>query len=192
MINVIHNVLSPKELDFLQNILISGKGGEKRIPLFFNSCVIEDSGMQKTPLDEYPNPKESHSQCVHVFLHNGRYSGYEQQNKLLGPLLRKLPIRLITRAKYNLTHGSERHRLAGWHYDFDRKPHEIERMSGEKDLMNGCFYVNTNNGFTLLEDGTKIPSIANSFSCFPNTTLHTAVTQTDTEIRGVINFNFYT
>ena len=51
-------------------------------------------------------------------------------------------------------------------------------------------YLNTNNGYTVFEDGTKIDSVANTFVSFPSDTKHTGSTCTDTKFRGLINFNY--
>jgi hypothetical protein len=53
----------------------------------------------------------------------------------------------------------------------------------------GIYYLNTNNGYTVLEDGTKIESIANRMVLLPGNMLHTGTTSTDTK-RLLINFNF--
>jgi len=49
--------------------------------------------------------------------------------------------------------------------------------------------MNDNNGFTLLEDGTKFYSKANRLVIFDNVS-HTDVTQTNTEERIVLNIGF--
>jgi len=51
-------------------------------------------------------------------------------------------------------------------------------------------YINTNNGYTELEDGTKIESVANRLVSFPGDTRHRLVTQTDEQTRIAINFNY--
>jgi hypothetical protein len=53
------------------------------------------------------------------------------------------------------------------------------------------FYVNTNNGYTLFEDGTKVESVANRMLTFPANLKHTGTTCTDQQTRIVINFNYY-
>jgi hypothetical protein len=41
-----------------------------------------------------------------------------------------------------------------------------------------------------METGDKIESIENRLILFPNDLLHTGITQTDTKVRVLINFNF--
>ena len=53
------------------------------------------------------------------------------------------------------------------------------------------FYCNTNNGYTLFEDGTKVDSVANRMVLFEGNRLHTGATQTDERFRYVVNFNYW-
>jgi len=60
------------------------------------------------------------------------------------------------------------------------------------DCTTAILYMNTNNGYTLLgeEEKTKIKSEENKIVIFNSQTRHCAVSQTDTEKRIVINFNY--
>ena len=69
---------------------------------------------------------------------------------------------------------------SGFHIDFH---YEHSRTA--------IFYVNTNNGYTEFEDGTKVESVANRFVSFAGDLLHRGVSQTDTKERVVINFNYF-
>ena len=69
-------------------------------------------------------------------------------------------------------------------------------MVGESEekleqLTTAIFYVNTNNGYTEFEDGTKVESVANRLVTFPNATMHTGTSCTDEKTRVVINFNYF-
>lgn len=61
----------------------------------------------------------------------------------------------------------------------------------QKEWTTSIFYVNTNNGFTVFEDGTKVESVANRMLTFPANMKHTGTTCTDQQTRIVINFNYY-
>ena len=52
------------------------------------------------------------------------------------------------------------------------------------------FYLNTNNGATEFKSGEGIDSIKNRLVVFPKNTYHRAVSQTDTDKRIVLNFNY--
>ena len=60
-----------------------------------------------------------------------------------------------------------------------------------KQLTTSIFYVNTNNGYTKFEDGTKVESIANRMVTFPTNMKHTGTSCTDERTRVVINFNYF-
>ena len=52
------------------------------------------------------------------------------------------------------------------------------------------FYVNTCNGYTYFEDGSKVESVANRLVTFPSQTKHAGTTCSDQVSRVVINFNY--
>ena len=87
----------------------------------------------------------------------------------------------ILRAKANLQTKSK-----------EVKPHGGFHVDYNFDCKTAILYLNTNNGLTLFEDGTKIESISNRFIIFDSKLKHTGTTHTDTNIRCLINFNFYT
>jgi hypothetical protein len=51
--------------------------------------------------------------------------------------------------------------------------------------------MNTNNGYTEFEDGTRVESVANRFISFPVGMKHRGTSCTDKKTRVVINFNFH-
>ena len=58
----------------------------------------------------------------------------------------------------------------------------------KKPLTTAIFYVNTNNGYTKFEDGTKVESVENRLVTFPAKMKHMGTTCTDKNVRIVINF----
>ena len=54
----------------------------------------------------------------------------------------------------------------------------------------GIFSLNTCDGYTKFEDGTKIDSVANRMLVFEGETLHTSSSTTDQVVRCNINFNY--
>ena len=57
-------------------------------------------------------------------------------------------------------------------------------------MTTAIYYLNTNNGYTEFEDGTKIESIANRFFLFDGAIKHASTTTTNALARFNINFNF--
>ena len=51
--------------------------------------------------------------------------------------------------------------------------------------------MNTNDGYTEFEDGTKVESVANRLVTFPANLKHTGTSCTDEKTRIVINFNYF-
>lgn len=119
-------------------------------------------------------------QFVHMF-----YDQYVPQSpyfKDLSMLLQILnPVSLI-RIKANLLPRCQEHIEHGMHVDVSN--------SNCSDLRTAILYVNTNNGYTLFEDGTRVNSVANRMVFFPTQMHHTGTTCTDEKIRVVINFNY--
>ena len=60
-----------------------------------------------------------------------------------------------------------------------------------KQSTTSIFYMNTNNGYTKFEDGTKIESVANRLVSFPSNMKHKGTSCTDEKTRVVINFNHF-
>ena len=58
------------------------------------------------------------------------------------------------------------------------------------EMETAIYYVNTNNGYTMFENGTKVESVANRLVVFPTEMFHSGTTCTDEPRRVVINFNY--
>ena len=70
----------------------------------------------------------------------------------------------------------------------------LEKNTDEKKIAQwttGIYYVNTNDGYTELKDGTIIESVGNRLVTFPSNMLHRGTSCTDEPMRAVINFNYY-
>jgi len=114
-------------------------------------------------------------QFTHTFFRNDEISSELFMN--LEPILRKINFSYLIRIKANLGTKTEKPALGGFHSDYE-------------NCKTAIFYVNSNNGYTLFEDGTKIDSIENRFVEFDSNLEHSGVSQTDTQVRCVINFNY--
>lgn len=58
------------------------------------------------------------------------------------------------------------------------------------DCRTAVFYVNTNDGYTNIE-GEKVASVENRLVKFGALTKHTGSSTTDSQIRVVLNINYY-
>jgi hypothetical protein len=96
----------------------------------------------------------------------------------LMPLLNKINPKEILRVKANLGTRTSTHIEGGMHTDSKMKH------------TTAIFYLNTNNGYTKFEDGAIVDSIANRLVVFDSSFLHSGFSQTDTNIRVVLNLNY--
>ena len=99
--------------------------------------------------------------------------------ELLIPLFEKIVHKTIIRTKVNLYLKTEKIHQHEFHVD-ERYPH------------NGfLYYLNTNNGYTILNDGTKIESISNRALFFDSSLEHASTTCSDKDFRANININYF-
>jgi hypothetical protein len=143
-----------------------------------NSVVYKDK----------PSRSLNDFQFTHIFYRdNSQTSPYYS---VLAPLLRNLKSDVLVRAKANFRPSTPTIEVSDMHTDIAyptmlRKP---EVMSAMKTAI---YYLNTNDGYTLFEDGTKVESVANRVVVFPATMSHAGTTHTNTKYRIVINFNYF-
>ena len=131
---------------------------------------------------DYPVEELSKEPYDFQFTHTFYFKGQprSQWMDLIDPILQKLNPSAIVRIKANLQPRTEKIIMNQYHLDHNNYDGKI-----------AIFYVNTNNGYTLFEDGTKINSIENRLVIFDGNLLHTGTTCTDQKARVVINFMFY-
>ena len=137
-----------------------------------------------TPYIVYENDKDVKFQLVHVF-----YALNAPQSSLiekLHPILNKINLISLFRIKANLLTRTPNIIENEFHVD-------MPGVSKEKlkQWTTSIFYVNTNNGYTEFEDGTKVESVANRMVTFPTNLKHRGTSCTDEKIRIVINFNYF-
>ena len=123
-------------------------------------------------------------QFCHLFTHANAYYSHSPFLSLVYPIFTLLRPQMVLRIKANLQPKTPEIELTPWHKD-------IDIGNKLKDEVTSCIlYMNTNNGYTELENGTKIESIENRFAMFSNSLKHRGSTCTNAKKRDVINFNF--
>jgi hypothetical protein len=159
---VIDNFLPLETADMIENILLSAE-----FPWYYNDCK---SGEIVNKLYDF--------QFTHTF-----YSGYTPTTNWYKTVIEPFEIIIKPQAwlsiKANLNPKTEEMIQFGWHVDYDNAYHKT-----------AVYYVNTNDGKTILKDGTEISSIKNRLLVFNNNILHTGTSTTDVKARAVLNFNF--
>ena len=103
------------------------------------------------------------------------------------PIVEKIKLISIRRIKANLLTRTPKIVEKIFHVDMP------DTMSEEKlkQWTTSIFYMNTNNGYTEFEDGTKVESVANRMVTFPADLKHRGTSCTDEKTRIVINFNYF-
>ena len=96
---------------------------------------------------------------------------------LIAKILDKIQYQNILRIRSSLYPRRDVQKPDPFHIDYNF-PHRV------------CiFYVNTNNGYTMFENGEKIPSVENQLAMFDGSEKHCSVVQTDTSARYIVNIN---
>ena len=160
------NFLGQKEFDELQALMMGYD-----FAWYYNSEIV--SGDKK---DKF--------QFTHLF-----YADNVPQSPFiekLTPIFNKIKSMSIWRIKANLQTKTPTIVECGFHIDKGDFPEEKR-----KQWTTSIFYVNTNNGYTKFEDGTKVESVANRMVTFPSNLKHTGTSCTDEKTRIVINFNYF-
>ena len=164
---IIDNFLPEEQFKGLYNLITN--------PTNFNWFLNQSVATEK-------DNNKNHFYFTHVFYDESvPYSDHFKELRPVWDALEKHNHKLkgLLRSKCNLypkTHTVEEHEM---HKDF---PFEHK---------GGLFSLNTCNGYTLLEDGTKINSIANRMLIFDASKNHASTTCSNENIRLNINFNFF-
>jgi hypothetical protein len=111
-------------------------------------------------------------------IHTGHTIVSNYSNPII-PLIEKINPRALMRVKANLYVRTDNLITHAPHIDYS---HEHKAA---------IFYVNTNDGFTILNDGTKIESVANRLLMFEAHKQHQSTNCTDERARVNINFNYF-
>jgi hypothetical protein len=165
-IKVIDNFLSKEDHASIYNLLLENF----YFPWYFNPYITSDLEEEKSV---------EFSQFTHNFYQD--FLVYSDHFSKLLPIVKKLQAISILRLKANLTPYNGFTKLYGMHTDFSYK-----------NTKTAVYYVNTNNGATVFEDGTKVDSVENRIVMFNCDTPHGIINSTNVKARCVININYVT
>ena len=133
-------------------------------PWYYNPIVDYDNHLFDIfDLDSY--------QFVHDF---------SLSDKVLNPIIEKLKIKKVIRIKANLNPRTSEVITRKFHVDTNEK------------CKTAILYLNTSDGYTEFEDGSRVDSRANRMVIFDSQTMHRGTTCTNQKTRVVINFNYET
>ena len=176
-ITIIDNAVSQDLADLLEDQMCARvkHGG---MAWFFSDVVT---------IDEEIYLARSHPQIYkfnHIFFEKGNPKSAAYP--VIAPILDLLKCDAVTNIRAFLTTYTGSAYQGAFHTDADcTDPTTI------KHRYTAIYYVNTNNGYTLFEDGQKVESVKNRLCIFPFYKRHAVVTATDVKARAVINFNYW-
>ena len=167
---IIDNFLAEKEFVTLRDV-VSGE----YFPWFFSKAHTTHP---------YEENNISPGQFIHM-IYTNLVPTSPHYDSHFHPILKALNVSVLTRVKLNLNPRLSEPFYSEFHIDALKYPEDIVHQ-----FSTSIFYMNTNNGYTELKDGTKVESVANRLVTFPANIEHRGVTQTDEQRRIVINFNY--
>ena len=161
MIKIIDDFLPEEEFLNIKNLMES-----REFPWYFNRSKIFIG--------------DNKGQHVHVFFKHGQRNS--EYLEMWNNFMRKIEATKCYRIKANMTLKSSS-QIADdteWHID----------DQGDA-LKTAVFYINTNDGYTELESGVRVGSVANRACIFDSTLKHRGVGHTSPDHhRIVVNFNY--
>ena len=160
-VEIIDNFLGPEKFKNLQNTVL-----DVNFPWYAYTGVTEIDSIQK-----------DHWSFFHLF-----YQDFEANSpffKSIADILDELGVKGLIRSKANLYPRSNEIVEHDFHYDY------------EYSHKSGLYSLNTNNGFTMMEDGEKINSVANRMVLFDASKLHKSTTCSDENYRVNIVLNYF-
>ena len=166
---VIDEFLDSSQFESLYDFMMGDE-----IPWYFNSYVDYATGDYRF-IDDPDN---------YQFVHNFYTIGKESHSYLLptlAPIIEKINCKKLLRVKSNLNPRTSNHIKRNFHIDSDRTWNKHKTS---------ILYINTNNGWTEFEDGSKVNSVSNRMVIFDGHIRHAGVTCTDEKTRILINFNY--
>ena len=163
--NVVDNFLSKENFKPLQDMMLG-----TTFPWFYNPTIdrLDDEGkFQFTHIFYRDNKPLSNFYSKWYELLFGSVIGHGVLDRIKANLLTKTP-------------------------EIVENTFHTDVVPATKPLTTSIFYVNTNNGYTKFEDGTRVESVENRLVTFPVNMKHTGTTCTDEKIRVVINLLYMT
>ncbi len=165
---IINDFLPIEEFNYIRGTILGD-----RFPWFFCNYVTKE--------DVLEDPKHRQFQFYCNLYANNIGVTDEIPGQIINIFEHHLPdFSSFLRVKANLTPKSDTIKINEFHTDFPNVRH----------YNTAVFYVNTNNGYTLFEDGTKVNSEGNKIVIFDGNEPHTGSSCTNENCRVVINLNW--
>ena len=162
MFEIIDNVLPKEEFENIKNFMLN--------PNFpWNLTTVVTNEKENLPIS-----------ASYYFTHEF-WSGFhtEPEAQVFAPLMNKMDCKSMMRIKANLYPSTE------------IIVHHDNHIDYEFSHKGAIFYLNTNNGLTVIEDKIEVNSIENRLLLFDASRLHRSTTCSDDKCRVNVNFNFF-
>ena len=160
---VVDNFLPKDEFDILREHLESSS-----FPWYWNNHSVGNDGI---------------TQFFHAFMDREGINSDYFSLLTSTSIFPRLDAKGLVKCKANLNYPTIENQTGVFHTDFND--------TQNKDIITSILYINTNNGGTKFEDGTKIESVANRMVTFDCSKKHASVSCTNQDRRILINFNYY-
>lgn len=160
---IVDNFLSQQEFDTLRDLVLG-----RWFPWYWNPNINDK---------HFDKQNDTSSYFVHYCYGENKVHSYHYED--FKPLVDKVNPKALIRLKVNCYPATKELETHQPHIDY---PYS----------HNGCiFYFNTCDGYTVLEDGTKIESIANRALFFDAGKMHSSTSTTNAKARFNVNMNFF-
>ena len=178
---VIDNFLPSDEFTKLHDLILPQPSDyEKQLPQIewtYNPEIISPGRPKKMYWYEERDKNWRLFYLIHLIYNQTLVSPFSK--KIISPIEKLLDYKTLIRMKINMFPNTEKLHEHGMHTDFTY-PHKA-----------AIFSINTCDGYTKLEDGTKIDSVANRMLLFDASKLHCSTTTTNQTVRVNININYF-
>jgi len=136
----------------------------------------------KLPIDGLDIGERTY-EFIHKFYMHGWFD-WSPFTTHLGSILNILNPRAWIKIVAHLDHKESKHLMSARRYadNINKAPYT--------DAITSYLCMNTNNGYILMETGDKIEIIENRLVVFPCDILHTNISQTNTNVKVLLDFNF--
>lgn len=164
-------------LDFNSAKMIKEEFFRKQFPWFYINLTLTE-GVQ------FDHKKEFNFHHI--------ICGYQKETtpaiRFVQPIFDKLNVAAIFLCRVFLTTYTGENVNHGFHVDALA---ESESTQAYRNMNTAIYYVHTNNGGTLFEDGQFVNSVENRLLVFNSQERHAAITATDVAARIVVNINYF-
>jgi len=176
---VIDNFLPKEEFNDLRDYISS-----TIFPWYFSSDVAYTDDY-KGEEQKFANAPRTYEQeqwsfySIHTIYANHQLKSSKELWKKVEPLLGKTSVKSLLRMKVNM---------------YPKTPkviHHSDHLDYPWSHNGAIFYLNDNDGITVLNDGTEVESVANRILLFDSSKPHHSTTCTNSERRLNINFNYF-